>query len=377
MTPVRCSHCNYPRTVFIRRQENTDKYFCRKCRKTTIISIEHSPAPEWIAGPVHIRDNTGCDGQSLDGKTGFMCFNHQNKAAKFLDALNHGGKYILLDCDRCYRGVKFVLTDTDILGRRGRLEQMRQGGVRRFFVYPHAARPDLVNDAYPEWAFTTAHFVVTETHAEVMRQFGYSRPLIPIGWSLCPLKDFKPRLEPRKILFAPIHPRCSEIDQKVNRETFRRLEGLAKAGDIHLTVRFIKSLSESGLARVEHPNITYTVGAMSQGYADIDNADVVIAHQTFKYLAVARGVPTIAMATGMPTHIQMKNKPVRWVKNWGAYVDLMRYPFDILDCPDRMSVLKMLCTVTQENEVVADWRRRMIGAPFQKDRFVEKLEALL
>lgn len=375
--PVRCSHCGYPRTVFIRRQENTDKYFCRKCRKTTIISIENSPAPERIAGPIRIQDNAGCDGQSLDGKTGFLCFNHQNKAGRFLEALDHEGKYTLLDCGRCYRGVKFVLTDTDILGRRGKLEQIRQGGVRRFFVYPHAARPNITNDIYPEWAFTTAHFVVTETHAEIMRRFGYSRLLVPVGWSLCPQREFRPRAEPCKILFAPIHPRCSEIDQQVNREVFRRLEGLARVGDIHLTVRFIKSLSESGLARVEHPNITYTVGAMSQGYADIDNADVVIAHQTFKYLAVARGVPTIAMATGMPTHIQMKNKPVRWVKNWNCYADLMRFPHDILDCSSKNEVLNLIHLVAAGDEATREWRRKMIGAPFQKDRFVEKLETLL
>jgi hypothetical protein len=375
--PVPCSHCGRRRTVFVRRQENTDKYVCRTCRKTTIVPIGHSPVPERVAGPACIDDNTGCDGRSLDGKTGFMCFNHQNKAAKFLDALNHGGKYVLLDCARQYRGVKFCLTDTDILGRRNKLEHMQRSGVKRFFVYPHAARPNITNDIYPEWVFTTAHFVVTETHAEVMRRFGYSRPLVPVGWSLCPQRDFKPRAEAHKILFAPIHPRCSEVDQNVNREVFKRLEGLAKAGDIHLTVRFVRSLPESGLERVEHPNIEYTVGAMSQAYTDIDNADVVIAHQTFKYLAVARGVPTIAMATGMPTHIQMIRHPVQWAKNWDAYSDLMRFPYDLLDCPDRNSILNMLCAVIQENDAVADWRRRMIGTQFRKDRFIEKLEAFL
>ncbi len=186
-----------------------------------------------------------------------------------------------------------------------------------------------------------------------------------------------PRPEPRKILFAPIHPRCSEIDQKVNRETFWRLEGLARAGDIHLTVRFIKSLPESGLERVEHPNITYTVGALNQGYSEIDQADVVIAHQTFLYLAVARGTPAIDMAGDMPTHIQKRGHPVQWVRNWSRYADMMHYPFDILDCPDKSSVLNMLGAVIQENNLVADWRCRMIGAPFRKDQFVEKLEAFL
>jgi hypothetical protein len=83
------------------------------------------------------------------------------------------------------------------------------------------------------------------------------------------------------------------------------------------------------------------------------------------------------MGTGMPTHIQMRRHPVQWVKNWDSYVGLMRYPFDILDCPDKGSIMKMLCTVIQENEAVTEWRRRMIGSPFRKDRFLGKLEAFL
>jgi len=371
---VRCPHCNHPRLTFVRRQENTDKFFCRRCRKNTIIPIVQSPIPERVAG--HSPVPLDCESLS-SGKTGFMCFNHQGKANKFLEALNHGGKYILLDCPGRYRNLKFVMADTDILGRRQRLENMRHAGVGRFFIYPHSARPDLVNDVYPEWVHTTAHFVVTETHAEVMRLYGYSRPIVPVGWSLCPQKKFRPRKEPRKILFAPIHPRCSEIDQKVNRETFNRLRGLAQAGDIKLTVRFINDLLKSGLERVEHPNIAYTPGAMNQMYTQIDEADVVIAHQTMKYLAVARGVPTIAMATDLPTHIQMRQQPVLWVKNWAKYVDLLRYPYDILDCPDKNSVLNMLNAVIRENEQVNDWRARMIGSPFRKDRFVKKLEAFL
>lgn len=372
----KCQHCGNATTVFVRRQVNTDKFFCRRCRKTTVVPIGREPIPERIAGS-YAWMRADCDEKPLNGKTGFMCFNHQNKAAKFLDALNHGGKYQLMDCATRYRGVKFVLTDTDILGRRNKLESIRQKGVGRFFIYPHAARPDLVNDVYPEWVWTTAHFVVTETHAEVMRKFGYSRPLVPVGWSLCPQKTFRARLQPYRVLFAPIHPRCSEIDQKVNREVFKRLEKLAKAGDIHLTIRFIRSLPESGLERVEHPNIEYTPGAMNQGYDQIDNADVVIAHQTFMYLSVARGVPTIAIATDMPTHIQMRRHAVEWAKNWRSYIHLMRFPYDILDCPDRNATLNMLNAVIRENELVADWRRRLIGSPFRKDRFIRKLEEFL
>lgn len=303
-----------------------------------------------------------------------MAFNHQGKADKILNALNHGGKYVLMDCPNRYRNLKFVLTDTDILGRRQRLDNMRKAGVGRFFVYPHAARPDLTNDVYREWAHVTAHFVVSDAHAEIMRIFGYSRPLVPIGWSLCPIRPFKPRKEPKNVLLAPIHPRCSQVDQDVNAAAFKRLEKLARAGHIKLTVRFINDLHKSGLQRVEHPNIHYTPGAMNQVYVQIDEADVVVAHQTFAWIAVARGVPTVMMAEDMPTHIQMRNQPVSWVHNWGKYAHLMMFPYDILQARDPLELMEK--AVASDDEI-ADWRRRMIGTPFRRDRFLKKLEAFL
>jgi len=303
-----------------------------------------------------------------------MCFNHQNKAGRFLDALNHGGDYVELNCSRLYGSVRFVLTDTDILGRRHKLEQMRKRGVGRFFVYPHAARPDLVNDVYTEWAHVSAHFVVSPGHAEVMERFGYSRPLVPVGWSLCPIRKFQPRPAPRNVLFAPIHPRCSPVDQDVNRETFKRLEKLARSDDIELTVRYIKSLPDSGLEKVEHPNITYSVGYMNQGYDQIDNADVVVGHQTIAWIAVARGVPTVMMAEDMPTHIQLRNRPVQWVKNWKKYEDLLCYPLDILATSDPLGMMQR---AVSSDDCISDWRRRMIGSPFRRDRFLNRLKQYL
>lgn len=372
---MKCQHCPSMRLKFFRAMTNVDKYFCPDCNKFTFVSKENSPRVETVASKKHSRivDSFGCDGQLLTGKKGYMAFNHQGKANKFLESLNCG-EYVLLDCSRRYRGVKFVLTDTDIMGRRFKLDHMRKSGVGRFFVYPHSARPDLVNDIYSEWPHTTAHFVVSKGHAEIMESFGYSRPLVPVGWSLCPIKKFSPRKEPKKVLFAPIHPRCSQIDQDVNLTAFKRLEKLAKAGHIKLTVRFINDLFKSGLERVEHPNIEYTPGWMNQMYDQIDSADVVIAHQTFLYLAVARGVPAIGMANDMPTHIQLRNKPVLWARNWDSYSHLLQYPHDILQTPD---VLSLLEKVVKCDEEIADWRKRMIGSQFRKKDFLEKLERFL
>jgi len=375
---MRCPNCDRANLRFVRRMTNVDKYICKNCKKVTIVPIHESPVPDRVSGRHRfVHDDTGCDGQIMNGRIGFMCFDHQGKANKILEALNHNGKYLKLDCHRRYKGLAFVLTDTDIMGRRFKLNHMRNSGVGRFFIYPHAARPDIVNDIYREWEFTSCHFVTTEGHAEIMRLFGYSRPMMSIGWLLCPQKQFRPRKDPINILFAPIHPRCSKVDQDVNKAAFKRLEKLAKAGDINLTVRFIRSLADSGLEVVEHPNIKYTVGYMNQGYDQIDNSDVVVAHQTFLYLAVARGVPALGMAETLPTHIQIRGKKPIYAPRWNNYVHLLRYPYDILEAGNNGQVVKMLQKVIRQDNAVDEWRRRMIGQTFRADRFLKKLEQYL
>lgn len=362
---MRCPQCNSSPLIFIRPMTNVNKYWCRRCRK-----VVHLPKGE------ELQPGDYASTQMEDGQIGYFVYDHQNKAKKIIEALN-GGRFFRLECNDHFKGVRFVLTDTDILGRRYALERIRSKKVSLFFVYPHAARPNLVNDIHQEWPYVTAHFVVSEGHADVMRSFGYSRPLVPIGWSLCPQREFQPRPIARNVLFAPIHPRCSKVDQDANRAAFQRLEKLAKNGDIILTVRFIRSLPDSGLERVDHPNIIYTNGHMNQAYDQIDNSDIVIAHQTFLYLAVARGVPSIGMAEAMPTHIQIKGKPVQWVKHWKKYADMIRFPYDILDCTTSNEVLNMLNEAVAGNGKIYDWRKRMIGRPFRKDRFIAKLEAYL
>jgi hypothetical protein len=114
---------------------------------------------------------------------------------------------------------------------------------------------------------------------------------------------------------------------------------------------------------------------MDQNYEQIDNVDVVIGHQTFAWLAVARGVPTVMMAErDLPTHVQPRTKPIQFVKHWYKYVDLIAYPLDILECTDTLGLLRRVVTTDED---IRDWRRRMIGYPFRPDRFLGALEKYL
>lgn len=352
-----CRHCGSPRLKFHKRMTNVDKWLCKICGKFT-----------FFRGPYRRKVRLAVQEAA---RNSYTMYNHQKKGNAFVDALAKYSKWEQINEASLYRGLKFVLTDSDIMGRVHRLQRQKKAGCELFFVIPHTARPNIINDIIPRWIGTTAQFVVSRGHAEVMRAYGYDLPLHPIGWNLCPMRKFTPRQAAREVLFAPIHPRCHEIDKKVNRATFDKLYKLAQSDDIKLTVRFIRNLAESGLTQVHHPNVVYTSGHMNQDYNQIDNADVVVSHQTAAYLAVARGVPTVMMAeTTLPTHIQKRGagSPLQKAKNWSKYVDLLAYPLDILQEDDTLGLLNRAVSSDAE---ISHWRTRLIGSPFKARRFVE------
>ena len=80
------------------------------------------------------------------------------------------------------------------------------------------------------------------------------------------------------------------------------------------------------------------------------------------------------MATDMPTHIQLRQRPVQWAKNWKKYEHLLAFPYDILAAPNPLCLLEKVASCDEE---VADWRKRMIGRPFRPNEFVKKLESFL
>lgn len=268
---------------------------------------------------------------------------------------------------------RIVLSDNDVKGRARQLERLKKNGNKLFFVYPHAARPSMINDQYPAWEHTTAQFVVNEHHADVLREYGYKKPLHGIGWYLCPLKEFSPKKEPKNILFCPIHPRNAPQDREVNRATFERLHKLVKTDDIKLTVRMIGLPEDNGL-KLEN-DVTYTNGKLDQSLDQIDNADVVIGHQTVAWLSVARGIPTVMTAEYMPTHFRVdgQNK-YQDVKSWKKVHEFFRYPLDILCEDDTMS---LLTRAVKSDVEIADWRRRMIGDAFDASNFVQTIERYL
>lgn len=284
----------------------------------------------------------------------YLIFNHQNKGDAFKKALDQKYKEVLRD------PVDIVFSDQAIYGR---VQRLRKLNAKYNFIFPHAAHPNLMNDMVPVWDEVTAEFVVTECHKDVMQIYGYNKPIHAVGWGLCELREYKPR-PPINVLFAPIHPRCADIDMDANRETFELLRDL----DIKLTVRYLGDIAENGLEKVEQANIEYTQGEYEPSVEQIDRADVVVAHETFLYLAVARGVPTVGFNEDIPTHLIPRGVPTVYPNNWKKYLHLVRYPIDIKD-GHPMDMLEM---AAKSDESIKKWRMDMIGDMEFDDKLFHK-----
>jgi len=300
----------------------------------------------------------------------YILFDHQLKARTFSDVLAlHGYNPVNRQSSH---NVKFVLTDNAVLSRQRTLEELFRRGIKTIFLYPHAGRPSLVSDFYKNWNRITAEFVSAPGHVEVMRRAGNVNKLHVVGWSLCPVREFQPRDSVRHVLFAPIHPRNSAVDRKVNRAVLDKLYPLVQSRRIRLTVRYLAPFEGNGIKRYE--GVEYVEGTAGPAWQQIDAADLVIAHQTFAYLAVARGVPTLMMGEDIRPHVEYRNGTFIEAGHWEDYRDLLMYPMDFLYSDDPLGMMEK---TAQSDEAIREWKKRMIGDSFDGDRFVRIIEDYL
>lgn len=290
----------------------------------------------------------------------YFIFNHQGKADELVKALSTKYEQV----DRRAAIIDFVLTDNDVTGRVSQLDRLRANGAKFFFTYPHSGRVNLYADMYDTWRHTTAQFVTSDGHAEIMREYGYKKPLHVIGWYLCPIRPFEATTG-INVLFAPIHPRMADMDRRVNLDAYNRLMPLHKSGAIKLTIRYLPPFEQNGIPRDDA--IRYVEGSLQPDWAGIDAADLVVAHQTFGYLAAARGKPLLGLGEHLPPHSLGVVSKIKTARNWDRYNHLVRYPFDISDYDDTAQIITRACAAGDETGA---WRARMIGKSFDAGAFL-------
>ena len=304
----------------------------------------------------------------------FRMAHHQNKERAFKIALLNRGWH-----ETQYKFSRFVtfgLFDGD--WREAMIDQMEG---KPWFLYPHAARPMIQYDGCVKpREDCKAMFVSAPAGVHLMEAIGYPCEVVEVGWSLCPIKPFRPRERAEQICFAPIHPNgngyLNDVDKRLNLESYKRLIQFAERHDSTVTVRYCRDINDNGLGEAiaeRHPKVIWKQATPDGSTDDIVNADLVVAHQTYAYMSVALGVPTVMMGEDVPPRSGNSERGFCYVDHWDEYKDYMIYPLDILDEDPEETIAMAI----ESEEPIREWREAFIGHPFDGDKFVDAIEARL
>lgn len=301
----------------------------------------------------------------------YRASHHQHKEDAYQKALfEHGWRESRY---RYSNFVRFGLFDAD-----WRPRDIEELNGKPYFLYPHAARPMVQYDGcVTPRTDCRAMFVSAPAGVHLMQVIGYPCEVVEVGWSLCPIRDFAPKAKAERILFAPIHPNGNgylhQVDKDLNRETYRRLVEYAERHDSTVTVRFCRNIRDNGLGEAmaeAHPRVIWKQAYPDGSTDDILSADLIVGHQTFAYMAVALGVPTIMMGEDVPPRSGNAEAGFRYVEHWNDYKDYMIYPLDILDEDPEETIAMAI----ESDEPIREWRENFIGRPFDGSRFVKAIE---
>jgi hypothetical protein len=312
----------------------------------------------------------------LEDMNRFILLNHQNKGIVYGDTLLHTG-WKMVDEDE---HADIALVDSDVTPYRLiKLQKFVDRGIK-VFVYPHSARPPFFYDylGYKPFQGVAARFVSAFGHEVVMELMGMDTTNVyPVGWSYCQMRPFSGK-QIKNVLFAPLHANgngwLSDTDKEMNREVQDRLVHTVNQHNLHLLVRYLGQLSGCGLERM--PGVDYVQGEHrpESTLLHIDHADLVVGTETFAYMSVARGKPTLMMGEERAPRYGNSESTFRYVQNWDTYKGLVMYPFDILEEDD---TFVLMVKATTKSKDVEEWKARMIGEPFDPVTFLEHVESYL
>ena len=303
----------------------------------------------------------------------YVLEDHQHKSDAYAAALADAGYFEArhLNC----QGISFLLADAD-----WREDMMRTAKSMDIpvFLYPHAARPMVQYDGPVEPKPVRAMFTHAPGGAELMKRIGYPNPVEVTGWAYSKVRPFRPVQEIRRVCFAPIHPNGNgylhQVDKDLNRRTYTALTEWAAGSGAEISIRYIGTLEQCGLDGLPEADfVEWHKGKKNNSTLDMETVDLVVAHQTFAWIAVALGIPTVMMGEDVPPRTGNTDAGFRYVDHWDDYKDYLMYPLDILagDPAEVIGKAAAGCSA------VEDWKQRFIGEPFDGPRFVKTLEAYL
>ncbi len=304
----------------------------------------------------------------------FRMSHHQNKENAFERALRSRGWHE----SRYFRSqhVVFGLFDAD-----WRAKDIEDLNGKPYFLYPHAARPMVQYDGCVEpRKDCRTMFVSAPAGVHLMSVIGYPCEVVEVGWSLTPIRPFEARREAKNIVFAPIHPNSNgylhNVDKGLNKAVYDRLLKYAEQTGATVTVRFCRNINDNGLGEEyarEDAGIVWKQARPDGSTDDILTADLVVSHQTFAYMSIALGVPTVMMGEDIAPRSGNAEIGFSYSAHFDDYKEYLMFPLDILNG----ETADVINTAISTDEPIKKWRDRFIGKPFNGEFFVNCIEERL
>lgn len=240
---------------------------------------------------------------------------------------------------------------------------------KTLIVYPHGASFVMGHDLAGDPIRADASLVLGEGQKALLNAYDYPNPVHAIGWPWG-RRGEEPKPRPlRRVLFAPIHPLGSgymrEDLKDFNREAFDTLLGER----VDLTVRHIGPLESSGLWY--EPGVEYIEGQPNGSLGGIENADVVVASQTFAAYCLVAGWPVVMFAYEREWRLESEyGSECRWAVGWRDHAAANVYPYQLAP-----GVCQKAAEDPSPPKVKA-WKDRFIGPDFDPTAFVNLVASI-
>ncbi len=289
----------------------------------------------------------------------FALRDHRGQGKPFLDAMVAAGH----SCPKVDPDVVFIDYD---LPHPAYEAHVKVAQDRTLVIYPHGASFTMGHDLAGDPIRTDLTLVLGEGQKALLEAYDYPNPVEVIGWPWGGRGPVRGPRTLRRVLFAPLHPLGSgylrEDLAELNREAYELLldEG------VELTVRHLGPLAQSELKH--RPGVRYIEGQPGT-LAGIEDADVVVASQTFAAKSLVAGWPVVMFATEREWRLESEHDlTCVWADNWEWHAAANAYPYMLGfgTCQEAAE--------TPNPPVMQAWKDRFIGPDWDPEAFTRLIE---
>ncbi len=288
----------------------------------------------------------------------FSVRDHRHQSKPFRDAMLAAGHEVALNPE-----VVFIDYDLPHPAYEDWVDRARD---KTLVIYPHGASFVMGHDLAGDPIKTDLTLVLGEGQKALLKAYDYPNPVQAIGWPWGGRGHVRAPRRLRRVLFAPLHPLGSgylrEDLQQLNREAYEILLGEG----VDLIVRHLGPLYQSGLKH--RPGVRYIEG--QPGSMDgIEDADVVVASQTFAAKSLVAGWPVVMFATEREWRLESEHDlDCTWAEDWRGHAFDNAYPY---------ALVPGTCRAAAEDPyplAVQAWKDRFIGPDWDPEAFTRLIE---